>query len=91
MGGCRAAPDEVIDRLRAGLQAHIGTTCARIDARPGAAATARTERELRSDLITAESAELSWLYDDGTINADTRRHLQRNLDLETARLTEGHP
>jgi monovalent cation/hydrogen antiporter len=84
-----AAPDEVIDRLRTSLQARIGTTRARMDAGPGAAGTAGTERALRGDLITAESAELSRLYQDSTISAATRRRLQRNLDLETTRLTEG--
>src|SRR5262249_13937717 len=84
-----AAPDEVIDRVRASLQARIGTTPARMDPDPDAAGTALTERELRGDLITAEGAELSRLYDAGTISAATRRRLQRNLDLETARLTEG--
>ena len=83
-----AAPDEVIDRLRASLQARIGTTRARMDGGPGAAGTARTERELRGDLITAETAELTRLYDAGTITAATRRRLQRTLDLETTRLTE---
>ena len=84
-----AGPDEVIDRLRAGLQARIGTTRGRLDESPGAAGKALTERELRGDLIAAETAELSRLYDAGTIGAATRRRLQRSLDLETARLTEG--
>ena len=85
-----AAPDEVIDRLRTSLQARIGTTRARLDHGPGAAGTALTERELRGDLITAENAELSRLFEAGTISAATRRRLQRNLDLEIARLTDGH-
>jgi monovalent cation/hydrogen antiporter len=84
-----AAPDEVIDRLRAGLQARIGTARARLDEGADAAGTALTERELRGDLITAETTELSRLYDAGTISAATRRRLQRSLDLEIARLTEG--
>jgi NhaP-type Na+/H+ and K+/H+ antiporter len=84
-----AASDEVIDRLRASLQARIGTTRARTGPSPDTAGTARTERELRGDLINAETAELARLYDDGSITAATRRRLQRNLDLETARL-EGH-
>ena len=84
-----AAPDEVIDRLRAGLQARIGTSRARLDENPDAAGTALTERELRGDLIAAENAELSRLYDAGTISAATRRRLQQSLDLEIARLTEG--
>jgi monovalent cation/hydrogen antiporter len=85
-----AVPDEVIDRLRASLQARIGSTRARLDHDPGTEPGALTERELRGDLITAEAAELSRLYQDGAISAATRRRLQRNLDLETARLTEGH-
>jgi len=85
-----AAPDAVIDRLRATMQARIGTARARIDPSPDAAGTALNEQELRGDLITAESAELTRLYDAGSISAATRRRLQRNLDLETARLTEGH-
>jgi CPA1 family monovalent cation:H+ antiporter len=85
-----AAPDEMIDRLRTGLQARIGTTRARLGKSPDAAGAALTERELRGDLIAAENAELSRLYDAGTISAATRRRLQRGLDLEIARLTEGH-
>jgi hypothetical protein len=84
------ASDEVVDRLRTSLQDRIGSTRARLDQDPGAEPGARTERELRGDLITAEATELSRLYDAGTISAATRRRLQRNLDLETARLTEGH-
>jgi monovalent cation/hydrogen antiporter len=84
-----AAPDEVIDRLRTTLQARIGNSRARLDQSPGTEPGAPTERELRSDLIAAEHAELSRLYDAGTISAATRRRLQRGLDLETARLTEG--
>jgi len=68
-------PDEVIDRLRTSLQARIGTTRARMKPCPGAAGTAVTERALRGDLIIAESAELSRLYQDGTISSATRRLL----------------
>ena len=84
-----AAPDEVIDRLRAGLQTRIGDTRARMDQGPETEPAALTERELRGDLLAAENAELSRLFDTGTISAATRRRLQRNLDLETAWLTEG--
>ncbi len=45
-------------------------------------------RQLRRDLIAVESAELARLYDDGTISAATRRHLQRRLDLESASLED---
>jgi hypothetical protein len=78
----------VIDRLRTTLQARIGNTRARLDQSPGTEPGAPTERELRSELIAAEHAELSRLYDTGTISAAIRRRLQRGLDLETARLTE---
>ena len=64
------------------MAAHMGSLL-------GAAGTALTEQELRGDLITAETAELTRLYDAGTISTATRRRLQRNLDLETTRLTEG--
>ncbi|MGN6172093.1 MAG: hypothetical protein ACTHPS_03955 [Streptosporangiaceae bacterium] len=79
----------MIDRLRTTLQARIGNTRARLDQSPGTEPAAATERELRNELIAAEHAELSRLYDVGTISAATRRRLQRGLDLETARLTEG--
>jgi CPA1 family monovalent cation:H+ antiporter len=84
-----AAPDEVIDRLRTSLQTRIGTTRAQTGHSSSAAGTAMSERELRGELITAETAGLTRLYDAGTISAATRRRLQRTLDLETARLTEG--
>jgi monovalent cation/hydrogen antiporter len=84
-----AAPDAVIDRLRAGLQARIEATGAAGEQGPDAEPGAMSERELRSDLIAAENAELSRLFGDGTIGAATKRRLQRSLDLEVARLTEG--
>jgi monovalent cation/hydrogen antiporter len=86
-----AAPDDVIDRLRTSLEARIGSTRARLDRGSGSKPEALTERELRGDLIAAENAELSRLFDDGTIGAATRHLLQRNLDLEIARLTDGRP
>jgi len=83
------APDAVIDRLRASLQARIGSTRARLNHDPDTAREARTERELRGELIAAENAELSRLFDTGTIGAETKQRLQRSLDLELTRLTEG--
>jgi monovalent cation/hydrogen antiporter len=84
-----AAPDAVIDRLRTGLQARIGNTRARMNHDPETELGALTERELRGDLIAAENAELSRLFETGTISAATHSRLQRNLDLEIARLSEG--
>jgi monovalent cation/hydrogen antiporter len=84
-----AAPDAVIGRIRAGLQARIGTARARLDADQETAREALTERELRGQLIAAENAELSRLFQSGTIGATTRQRLQRSLDLEAAKLAEG--
>ena len=78
----------MIDRARVGLQARIGHTRARIDGIPAPEPDGLTERELRRDLIAAENAELTRLYEDGTISAATRQRLQRNLDLEATRLSD---
>ena len=85
-----AAPDAVIDRVRASLQARIGHTRARIDGTPPSEPGGLTERELRRDLIGTENAELARLYEDGTISAATRQRLQRGLDLEATRLSDEH-
>jgi hypothetical protein len=47
-----------------------------------------SERELRGDVIAAENAELTRLFAADAISVVTRRHLQRGLDLEAARLAE---
>ena len=83
-----AAPDAVIDRVRASLQARIGHTQARIDGTPPPEPGGLTERELRRDLITAENTELTRPYQDGTVSAATRQRLQHDLDLETTRLSD---
>src|SRR5262249_3856206 len=83
------ASDEVTDRLRASLQARLGTTRARTNHSPDARAGGMSERELQRDLLAAENAELTRLFAVGAISAATRQHLQRSLDLEVARLTEG--
>ena len=83
-----AAPDAVIDRLRAVLDTRIGSTRDRLDQSPDTEPEAVPERELRADLISAENAELARLFEDGTISAATRQRLQRSLDLEVTRLAE---
>jgi len=88
VAGSEAAPDAVIDRVRASLQARIGHARARIDGSRAPEPDGLTERELRRDLIGAENAELARLYDDGTISAATRQWLQRNLDLESTRFSD---
>ena len=86
-GDCAA--DDAIDRARAGLQARIGRTRARIDGDQAAEPDGLTDRDLRRALNAAEHAELTRLYDDGTITQPTRQRLQRSLDLEAARLSDG--
>ena len=83
-----AAPDAVIDRARASLQARIGQTRARADGTRAPGPDGLTERELRRDLIGAENAELARLYENGIISAATRQRLQHNLDLEATRLSD---
>jgi monovalent cation/hydrogen antiporter len=85
-GDCAA--DDAIDRARAGLQARIGRTRARIDGDQAPEPDGLTDRELRRALNAAEHAELARLYDDGTISQPTRQQLQRSLDLEAARLSD---
>jgi hypothetical protein len=63
-------------------------TRARINRSQETGPGAISERELQGDLIVAENAELSRLFEAGTIAAATRRRLQRRLDLEITRLTE---
>ena len=82
------AADDAIDRARAGLQARIGRTRARIDGDQAPEPDGLTDRELRRALNAAEHAELARLYDDGTISQPIRQRLQRSLDLEAARLTD---
>jgi monovalent cation/hydrogen antiporter len=85
----RAAPDELIDRLRAGLQARIGNTRASAGVSLVPQPSALTERDVRSDLLAAENAELARLYDEGVISAATRKQFQQALDLDAARLSDG--
>jgi hypothetical protein len=81
----------VIDGLRASLQARIGSTRNRTGRDPHPGPGKLTERQLRADLIAAENAEPARLFDDGTSSSATRQRLQRTLDLELARLTDGQP
>jgi hypothetical protein len=53
---------------------------------PGDRPGAIPERELQDDLIAAENAELSRLFEAGTITAATRRRLRRRLEI--TRLTD---
>jgi hypothetical protein len=66
----------------------IGNTRARINRSQETEPGAISERELQGDLIAAQNAELSRLFEAGTIAEATRWRLQRRLDLEITRLTE---
>jgi len=81
------ALDLIIHRVRASLQARNETV--RDQAPRASRASGLTERELRSELIAAENAELARLYAGGAINEATRRRLQAGLDLDAARLSDG--
>ncbi len=45
-------------------------------------------RDFSHAMAALENAELSRLYEDGTISAATRQRLQRSLDLEVTRLAD---
>jgi monovalent cation/hydrogen antiporter len=74
-------PGHVLDRLRRELDAARAVD-------PDLSAT--PYRELRRELIAIEGAELARLYADGTVSDNTRRRLQRALDLEETRLSDDH-
>ncbi len=74
------APDRAVAQLRQILTA-------RMDGRDGDGANPEL-RKLRRDVIAVESAELTRLYEEGTIGGDTRRRLQRRLDLEDTSLAD---
>ena len=82
-----AAPEATIERVRASLEARIGHARAVADG-AGTRPDGLTEKELRRDLIRAETAELARLFDSGEITREVRERLQRSLDLETARLDD---
>jgi CPA1 family monovalent cation:H+ antiporter len=83
------ASDVVIDQLRRGLQARVDRMEAdRAAQSPPSGSAGAVYRTLRRDLIAVQQAELSRLFDAGTISDTTRRRIQRSLDLEDAGLAE---
>jgi monovalent cation/hydrogen antiporter len=88
---CEAISDALADRVRAGLHERIDTGDETGSQESDGGTGKLTERELRRDLIAAESAELARLADDGTISSQGRLGLQRTLDLELARLSGTAP
>ena len=80
--------DEV-DRLDAAPSVAVAQLRQMLTARPADTDGAGPVlRQLRRDVIAIEAAELTRLYEDGVISADTRRQLQRRLDLEETSLDD---
>ena len=86
-----AVSDALVDRVRASLQERIGSADGSFSEGSEGAPGKLTEREVRRDLIAAETAELGRMFDDGTISNPARQGLQRSLDLELSRLTDAPP
>lgn len=90
-------PEAVLERLRRDLRLREERTGARLErvASPGStaaddvASTGAAYRRLRLELLAVESAELARLRSEGTIGEEVRREVQRGLDLEEARLSDG--
>jgi CPA1 family monovalent cation:H+ antiporter len=83
-----AASDDMIDRVRATVQARAGRSRALADDGHVPEPEGLTERELRRDLNAVENTELARLYRNGTISQATRQRLQRSLDLDLTRLSD---
>lgn len=82
------APDTVVDRLRDELQLQIDRARHSIADHHGAASTRGSYEALRRRLLDVEADELARLRSAGDISAEVFRDLQRQLDLEAARLRD---
>ena len=81
-------PSAVIDRMRRALDARAGHARDQIDA-DGDRGSELTEHDVRRDVLSAQGSELARLYADGIISAATCLKLQRTLDLEHTRYSNG--
>lgn len=88
-------PTDVLTRLRGEVEARATITRQRLvrlesdgDQTHSKDSTGQAYRRLRIDLLAAESDRLNQLRDEGRIGEDTRRALERGLDLEEARLAD---
>jgi CPA1 family monovalent cation:H+ antiporter len=81
-----AVAPHLIERVRQHLQTRVDLADPAASDE-GAAASAYTA--LRREVVAVQSAELSRMYDDHRISDAAFHHLQRQLDLEDARLHEG--
>jgi CPA1 family monovalent cation:H+ antiporter len=83
-----AVPRVVAERLRVGLMDRVEVGELRMDGQDDTASITSAYRQVRRDLIAAESAELTRLHDVGEISEATRRTVQRMLDLQETALNE---
>jgi len=88
LAASQEVPAAVIDRMRQALDARASHARDQIGA-SGGERPQLSERDVRRDVLTAQSNELSRLYADGAISAATCLRLQRTLDLEATRLSSG--
>ena len=86
-----AASEEQLRRMRELYRARFRACQAVLSgedgARDGARDTRRRYSDLRRELIGVERASLLGLRNDGKLRPDVQRLIQRDLDLEEARLT----
>ena len=80
-----AVPVVVLERVRRSLQTRV-ELAQEDDADP--AGIRQTYRQVRRDVVAAQSRELARMYAAGTVGEATRRRIQRQLDLEDARFSD---
>jgi CPA1 family monovalent cation:H+ antiporter len=90
LAALEAAPQPVLDQLRRDLSAKRDHADAVLDDTQDPSGTLMTAyQDLRADLLQAEEAELTRLYESRAVTDTIRRKLQRNLDLEQAGYDDG--
>jgi Na+/H+ antiporter len=86
-----AAPELLVEQLRGTWQDRMDRIQKRNTGESPDRSHAASYRRLRRQLLAAERAELTRLFDAGAITDATRRRIQRTLDLEDAGLGEDEP
>jgi CPA1 family monovalent cation:H+ antiporter len=85
LADAEAVAPVVLDRVKRNLQARLEAEHERGDDSTG---LAEAYRRVRRDVVAVQGAELARLHSQGVISDTTRRRIQRQLDLEDARLTD---